>query len=422
MQHDVRRSRVRVPAGRIACIASALLLAALSPVFAQQPVPPGQEEARPPSSSAAATARRPAGLRAGRPRAFGAGATQTPPPVPLSISGVTTVGLMTGALNGTFIQIGSDIAAVTESDALRVVPLVGKGSLQNLGDLFNLRGVDLALVAADAARYAETHKMYPGLSGRVSYIAKLYDQEVNIIAGADIRSLADLAGKAVNADVVGSGTFVTASALFETLNIPAKITNDTPDAGVEKLRRGEVAAVIYVIGKPGRLFSKLPENAGLHMVPIPPSDALLQTYLPASLTHDDYPNLIPPGETVETLATPVLLTAYNWPANSPRYQSLAAFTDLLFSRFAELLRPPFHAKWRDVNLRASVPGWTRAPYAQQWLDREDARAPVAQVASRPEEAEFAAWVAANGLTGISAGQRLQLLELWKLRQRGPSGR
>lgn len=337
-----------------------------------------------------------------------------PPAQTLSIDGPVTLGLMTGELNGTFVQIGSDLSVVATSDALRVVPLLGKGSLQNLGDLLNLRGVDLALAAADAAVSPEAARSYPNLRARVDYIVKLYDQEIHVLAGPDIHVLEDLAGKTVNADVAGSGTFVTATAMFDAMHIPVKLANDTPNAGLERLKRGDIAAVVYVIGKPGRLFATVPAGTGLHLVPMPVSDAMLQTYVPSTLTHADYPTLVAEGDTVETMAVPVLLTAYNWSPGTIRYRNLAIFTDLFFSHFQDLLQPPFHPKWHDVNLRATVPGWTRAPYAQAWLDRT--AAPPDAPATMAEERSFAAWAASIGLTNITPTQHAQLFGLWRLRQ------
>ncbi len=337
-----------------------------------------------------------------------------PPAQTLSIDGPVTLGLMTGELNGTFVQIGSDLSVVATSDALRVVPLLGKGSLQNLGDLLNLRGVDLALAAADAAVSPEAARSYPNLRARVDYIVKLYDQEIHVLAGPDIHVLEDLAGKTVNADVAGSGTFVTATAMFDAMHIPVKLANDTPNAGLERLKRGDIAAVVYVIGKPGRLFATVPAGTGLHLVPVPVSDAMLQTYVPSTLTHADYPTLVAEGDTVETMAVPVLLTAYNWSPGTIRHRNLAIFTDLFFSHFQDLLQPPFHPKWHDVNLRATVPGWTRAPYAQAWLDRT--AAPPDAPATMAEERSFAAWAASIGLTNITPTQHAQLFGLWRLRQ------
>ena len=340
---------------------------------------------------------------------------RAPPQSPLAIDGQTTLGLMTGELDGTFAQIGSDIATVVDTSTLRVVPLLGRGSLQNLGDLLNLRGVALALVGADSAHFAEVNNIYPGFRGRVSYIAKLYDQEAHVIGGPEIRSLADLAGKVVNADVQGSGTLITATAIFEALRLPVKLATDTPTVGLEKLKRGEIAALVYVIGKPGRLFTAIPPNSGLHLVPVQAPEALSQTYEPATFTHADYPALIEEGSTVETIAVPVLLTAYNWLPGSPRYRSLSAFTSLFFQRSPDLLQPPYHAKWRDVDLSAAVPGWTRAPYAQQWLDRSAA----ALMASKGEREEFTKWANGIGLTTMTPAQHEQLLSLWRLGQRQP---
>lgn len=374
---------------------------------------------RPPATPRAFT-RRPLIRR--EPALPSATAVNTPPEAPLAINGSATLGMMTGGLNGTFVQIGSDVAAVASSDKLRVVPFMGKGSLQNLADLLNLRGVDLALVAADSARAAEATTAYSGLRSRVSYIAKLYDQEIHVLAGADVQSAIDLAGKIVNVDIVGSGTAVTAPAVFEAMHLPVKLAYEMPAVALEKLKRGEIAALVYVNGKPSRLFSSIPANSGLHLISLPMSEALLEAYVPATFTHAEYPALTNEGETVETLAVPVLLTAYNWPQGTARYQNLAAFTDLFFSRIPDLLQPPYHEKWRDVNIRATVPGWTRAPYAQRWLDRAAPTAAAAQpvqMATGFEKEEFNEWAAGIGLTKITAVQSAQLFSLWKLRKSQP---
>ena len=342
-----------------------------------------------------------------------------PPDAPLSADGVATLGMMTGGISGTYIQIGSDVAAVASSDTLRVVPMIGKGSLQNLADLLNLRGVDLALVSADSARSAEATRLYPDLRSRVHYIAKLFDQEVHFLAGMDVYTVADLADKTVNVDVVGSGSAVTASAVFDSMHIPVKLAHDIPAVALEKLKRGEIAALVYTPAKPNRLFTSIPPNSGLHLLQLPVSEALLDTYVPAKFTHADYPSLVPEGEDVETWAVPVLLTAYNWPAGTTRYKNLAAFTDLFFSHLPDLQHPPFHEKWHDVNIQATVPGWTRAPYAQRWLDRSGVQSPIASsapVATGFEKEAFNEWAAGIGLTKMTPVQNAQLFSLWRLRQ------
>ena len=71
------------------------------------------------------------------------------------------------------------LETILDSDTLRVLPALGKGSLQNLSDILYLRGVDIGFVQADALTYAKQHNMFPGLTQNIRYIAKLLaDEEV----------------------------------------------------------------------------------------------------------------------------------------------------------------------------------------------------------------------------------------------------
>ena len=90
----------------------------------------------------------------------------------------------------------------------------------------------------------------------------------------------------------------------------------------------------------------------------------------ASLDATDYPNLIKQGERVSTIAVPTALVAFNWLANSNRSERVARFVDHLFSRIDRLQAPGFDPKWKSINLAATVPGLTRVPAAQAWLDRQ----------------------------------------------------
>ena len=46
---------------------------------------------------------------------------------------------------------------------------------------------------------------------------------------------------------------MTATLLFDGLGIDVRPAHDTQDLALEKLRRGEIAALVYVAGKPARL-------------------------------------------------------------------------------------------------------------------------------------------------------------------------
>jgi uncharacterized protein len=45
------------------------------------------------------------------------------------------------------------------------------------------------------------------------------------------------------------------------------------------------------------------------------------------------------------------------------------FTEALFNKWDQFQEPHRHPKWRDVNLAATVPGWTRWSVAQEMLNR-----------------------------------------------------
>jgi len=90
---------------------------------------------------------------------------------------------------------------------------------------------------------------------------------------------------------------------------------------------------------------------------------------PAELTHADYPNLVPEGEKVDSIAVPSVLAVFNWQKKSDRYRRVARFVQLLFAKFDRLQHPPFQPRWKDVNLAATVPGWTRFSVAQEEVQK-----------------------------------------------------
>lgn len=316
-----------------------------------------------------------------------------------------TIGIMGGEIDGTFMRIATDLTSVLNSDDMRVVPIVGKGSLQNIGDLLHLPGVDLALIAADALAYAQSAHLYPGDLQKVEYICKLYDNDVHVCAGPDIQTLADLQGKPVNIDVEGAGTNLTARAVFKTLGIAPVFQTEEPTIAQDRLRKGEIAANVYLGGKPIRLFASQPAGTGLHFVPVVSTPDLEKTYLPGgAFTHDDYPTLIPPDQTVETIGVGVTLAVFGWDPKTVRYRNLVTFVDRFFTRFPELLKPPHHPKWHDVNLAAAQPGWVRFPPAADWLAKH--RTGVAEASADAKmQAQFEAFLEKRGVPHLTPAQR-----------------
>ncbi|MBR0693762.1 TRAP transporter substrate-binding protein [Bradyrhizobium lablabi] len=281
-----------------------------------------------------------------------------------------TVTLLTGTIGGTYVQFGADLASVLDDNGnLRILPIIGRGSVQGIADTLFLKGVDLGIVRADTLDYLEKKGFANGIKKQFTYVTKLYNEEMQVIAPKAIKNLQDLEGKTVSVDLPNGGTFVTALTVFERLGIKANLVYIEQRVAMEKLKKGEVDAVIVVGGKPYVSVATFKNDGRFHLAAVDYSKSLQNDYLPARLTTEDYPNLIPKGETVDTIAVPAVLAAYNWAPNTERSRKLALFVDAFFTKFAALQNPPFHPKWKEVSLSAPLAGWNRLPLAQQWLDK-----------------------------------------------------
>jgi len=298
-----------------------------------------------------------------------------------------TVTLITGTIGGTYVQFGADLSSVLDDgNNLRVLPIVGRGSVQSIADILFLQGVDIGVVRADSLDYLEKKGIARDLRRQLTYVTKLYNEEMQVIAPIAVRNLRDLDGKRVSVDLPDGSTFVTALAVFERLGL--RVDNFAyieQRIAMEKLKKGELDAVIVVGGKPYKSVSNFVNDGGrYHLVTVDYDRPLQGDYLPATLTSKDYPNLIAEGDKVDTIAVPAVLAAYNWAPNTDRYRKLSLFVDAFFTKFPKLQNPPFHPKWKEVSLAAPLPGWQRLPAASKWLDEHG----IAATAVRSRFDEF----------------------------------
>jgi TRAP transporter TAXI family solute receptor len=280
-----------------------------------------------------------------------------------------TVTLISGTIGGTYVQFGADLASVLDDgNKLRVLPIVGRGSVQSVADILFLQGVDLGIVRADTLDYLEKKGFAKDIKKQFTYVTKLYNEEMHVIASKSVHNLKELDGKTISVDLPNGGTFITALTVFERLGMKPNVVYIEQRIALEKLKKGEIDAVIVVGGKPYKSVSSFKDNR-FHLVTVNYDKPLQADYLPATLTAADYPNLVSKDEqTVDTIAVPAVLAAYNWAPNTDRYRKLAQFVDAFFTKFPTFQNPPFHPKWKEVSLAAPLAGWNRFPAAQQWLD------------------------------------------------------
>jgi hypothetical protein len=99
----------------------------------------------------------------------------------------------------------------------------------------------------------------------------------------------------------------------------------------------------------------------------------------------------------DTIAVPAVLAVFNWQKNTDRYRKVQRFVEAFFTKFEQFQQPPRHPKWRDVNLSATVPGWTRWSVAEEMLQRLRQANGITAQQQATAAAEFAAFLQEKGV-------------------------
>ena len=301
-----------------------------------------------------------------------------------------TIGLAGGLLEGTFAWYAADLAkALDDGDNLRVMPINTFGAVGNVLDLVYVKGVDFAITYADVLDHYQTVDRIPGIEQRVNYVIPMFQGEFHLFVRPEIKTIQDLAGKKVGFNTVGSAANYTGNIVFERLGVKVEKVFMNNSLALEAMRKGELAGLVHAVGKPNSLFKPLKAEEGFRFLPVEYTDVFKDYYTPAELTHADYPNLIPQGQSVPTISVQALLAVYNWPRGTDRYRRCVRFVEYLFERFEKLREPPYQPGWRQINLAGTIPGWARFQPAQEMLDKIAARPKIDPSLARSQAARAA---------------------------------
>jgi TRAP-type uncharacterized transport system substrate-binding protein len=274
-------------------------------------------------------------------------------------------GLVGIVSEGTDYTVDLSLTLAGQQNDLRLLPIAGAGALQNAVDVLFARGIDFGVVQTDVLEEIKRSPPFPGVEKYLQYVTKLYDQEVHILAGPDIQSIDGLTGKKVNFGLRDSGTYTTAKTIFNALGVQPDVTTFPQPLALDRLRRGEISALVYAVTKPQRLFFDIRPDENLHFLPIMAD--LSPNYTATTITSDDYSELVSKDAPVHTVAVGTVLLSYNWPTKSERYQRMNRFVQAFFLHLKDIkARRP---RWREFDVSASVAGWTRFPAAEQWLKK-----------------------------------------------------
>jgi uncharacterized protein len=285
-----------------------------------------------------------------------------------------TLMILTAGSGLTYGPLAADLATVlNDGDNLRILPVQGYSAYQNVRDVRYLRGIDMGFTRTNILGHWRRSGEIADLNDKIVYIVKVFNEEENLIVKSpDITSIEQLRGKKVNFNQVGSGTQMSARDIFSAFKVDIEEVNLREGDALQKLKDDEIAGVLATAGKPSPVLRRLKRSEGYRIIPIPLNKSLIGDYMPSALEHEDYPDLIPEGQSIETLASSAVIICYNWPKNSDHYRRVDKFVNAMFPHLADLQKPPRHEKWKETILAATIPGWKRFQSAEDWIknDRE----------------------------------------------------
>lgn len=285
--------------------------------------------------------------------------------------------IVTGLKTGTYYAFGKDIADLAAKNGIVIDVKPSEGSIDNIKRINSAENAALGIVQSDVlgflARSKNPDSMRMATSLRM--IFPFYNEEVHILARKEIRDFSDLQGKNVAIGEEGSGNMLTAINLFAMMDVtPADTQRISPSEGVVAVLSGKLDAVVFVAGKPVRLFKNLedlgkPENKKyspmleqVHFLPLD-NPKMLEEYKPAVITGADYDFV---KEDVKTIAVQAVMISHDFSqGNRKRCERMGALARILRDGLPEL-KEKGHPKWKEVNLDDGSGLWQKDACA--WAD------------------------------------------------------
>ncbi len=281
------------------------------------------------------------------------------------------IGIVTGPKTGTYYAFGKDIAQTASKAGLAVDVKSSEGSIDNIKRINSSENAALGIVQSDVLGFLSRSKSPDSIrmAGNLRMIFPFYNEEVHVLARRSVKSFSDLTGKKIAIGEDGSGNMLTSINLFSMMNVePGEMLKIPPAQGLVSVLKGEIDAVIFVAGKPVRLFKNLedltlPENhkyapmlADVHFLPMD-NPKMLEEYKPAEIGKADYSYV---AQTVPTIAVQAVMISYDFSegGNKKRCERLAKLGKTLRDELPAL-REKGHPKWKEVNLDADTGVWKK---------------------------------------------------------------
>ncbi|MBW2451269.1 MAG: hypothetical protein JRF07_02820 [Deltaproteobacteria bacterium] len=205
--------------------------------------------------------------------------------------------LMTGHEQGTYYQIGQEIAEKAIDVGMHLEVLPSDGSWANIVALFN-NDTEFAIFQVDAFLkagenfYKNTKK---DIYDEIKVVMPLYFEEIHVIKSK--RRTLDFATEEhfrVGCGSPESGSCLSASVIADFYGKTFDYVYTDYESALSKLKAGDIDLVIITSGKPNKL---LVGQEGLDLIALPRTRKAVDLYLRTTITPDDYTWLNGPVET-----------------------------------------------------------------------------------------------------------------------------
>jgi TRAP transporter TAXI family solute receptor len=252
--------------------------------------------------------------------------------------------LMTGDEQGTYYQIGQEIAKQTDKVGLNLQVIPSDGSWANIVALFN-NDTEFAIFQLDAYLKA-ARNFYRNtaleIQDEIKVVMPLYYDEIHVIKTKE--SPLDFARDEtfrVGCGPENSGSCITADVIADFYDKQFNYVHESYEQSLIDLKSGKLDLVIITAGKPYKL---LDGQTGLDLVALPRTKKAAEIYLYTTITPNDYAWLERPVETYgvrSVLAT--MIQEQEGLAND--LVGTVHFTILINE---ERLKKNGHPKWKEV--------------------------------------------------------------------------
>jgi len=246
---------------------------------------------------------------------------------------------------------------------LRVLPIAGHGAVANVRDLLYLRGVDLAVLNHDVLAFLDQTRQYPDARRRIRYVTHLFDQKVFLLVRKDINAIEDLRGRRLAVLSEAGASRVTATVLFGLRKIDVAVEAIGPGEVLDDAGLSQFDGALLLSDELVRVRFGAQMRQGYHLLPIAMTPELQKTYRSVVIGVQELAGFSN-ATNVETVAISALLAVFNWTPSHGRYADVTNFIAAFLTNLKGLRQQTSNSIWRQADISAQSPGWTRFPAVQ----------------------------------------------------------